>query len=839
MNRRMSGASTELAISSDDTGRSMLARMIGELPDAVVVVDFYCNVKWANRSAERLFDRSLADCIGMSGIDLVHPEDLELVLRSFVSVQNKEVGTAIEVRVSAATGWRLVEVLGAPVTWFDEKAALLCLRDVTERRRFEVARGHEARLRSIVSNSAAVTMLVTRSGTVESASGALTRLLGYDPELVEHQPIEDLVEPSARPELLRALECAELGASATSPVTVEVPLLRHSGAGVVPFELVIVNLLDDPTVGGFVVSAHDITARSVAEQSLRSTLSLLTATLDSTADGILVVDADGRVTRFNRRLIEMWKLPEHLVDHGKSTDPRGDNAAVVAFVLDQLADPESFAAKLEEVNSQPDSESDDVLEFKDGRVFEWQSKPQRVEGEVVGRVWSFHDVTDRKRLEAELSYQAFHDPLTGLANKALFSDRLQHAAARIERNNGHLAVLFIDLDDFKTVNDSLGHAAGDELLRRVAEIVVGCVRKVDTAARLGGDEFAVLVEDVIDRDNVRNLADRILAASRIPVSVGNEKVATTVSIGITFDSQGATCDQLLRNADLAMYTAKERGKNRFEEFESEMHATVVARLEAQAHLTQALAGRQLTVYYQPVVDLYTDSIVGFEALARWRHPTRGLLAPASFIPFAEESDLITEIDSFVMREACAQLRCWQLEQDESLVMSVNASSRRLVDRTLKDDVEEVLQKSGLSPSSLVLEVTESAVMRDTEAAARNLDALKTLGVRIALDDFGTGYSSLAHLEALPIDILKIDKSFVSTVDPLHSGSGLASAIVQLAHTLGHTPVAEGVERPDQVMHLRRLGCRLAQGYHLGIPKDAVAAGATLRSRCDRSRRAIL
>ena len=826
MNRRMPGAATELiTLTSDDAGRSMLARMLAELPDAVVVLDLSSNVKWANRAAERLFDRSVADWIGMCGIDLVHPEDLELVLRSFVSIQNKEVGTAIEVRVSTGTGWRLVEVLGAPVTWFDDRAVLLCLRDVTERRRFELARGHEARLRSLVSNSAAVTILVTRSRTIESASGALTRLLGYDPELVEHRPLLDLVEPSAHGALVRAFDQAEIGASAASPVTVEVPMLRHSGSEAVPFELVIVNLLDDPTVGGFVVSAHDITARSVAEERLRSTLSLLTATLDSTADGILVVDAARRVERFNRRLIEMWRLPEALADHG-------DDSAVVRFVLEQLADPETFLAKLEEVNSQPTTESD-VLEFKDGRVFEWHSKPQRVGGEVVGRVWSFHDVTDRKRLEAELSYQAFHDPLTGLANKALFSDRLQHAAARLERTGGHLAVLFIDVDDFKTVNDSLGHAAGDEMLRRVAEIVVGCVRKIDTAARLGGDEFAVLVEDVGNRGDVRMLAERILAASRMPVPVGAENVTTTVSIGITFDSPGTTSDQLLRNADLAMYTAKERGKNRFEEYESEMHATAVARLEAQAHLSRALEAHQLTVYYQPIVDLYTDSVVGLEALARWRHPTRGLLAPASFIPFAEESDLITEIDSFVLSEACAQLRCWQLEVDEALVMSVNASSRRLVDRTLTDDVEDVLERSGLSASSLVLEVTESAVMRDTEAAARNLQALKGLGVRIALDDFGTGYSSLAHLEFLPIDILKIDKSFVSAVDPDHSRSGLASAIVQMAHTLGHTPVAEGVERPDQVMHLRRLGCRLAQGYHLGVPKDAVATRATLRSRAGR------
>ena len=667
--------------------------------------------QWANRAAERLFSRSLRDSKGMSGLELVHPEDLELVLRSLVSIQDKEVGTAIEVRVNTSTGWRLVEVLGAPVAWFEDGAVLLCVRDVTERRRFELAHGEEARFRSLVQNSAAITMLVDPSGLVESVSGALTRLLGHDPELVEQQPLTDLVQQSDHDVMREALGRAALGASAASPVTVELGLLRHSGGEPVPFELTIVNLLEDPTVGGFVISAHDITDRSVAERRLRDALSLLTATLDSTAEGILVVDDRGRITSFNRRLTEMWRLPDSLLESR-------DDSAAIAFVLDQLDRPEAFIAKVEELYSQPDAESDDILEFKDGRVFERHSLPQRVEGTVVGRVWSFRDVTDRKRLEDELSYQAFHDSLTGLANKALFQDRLQHAAARIERTHGHLAVLFIDLDNFKTVNDSLGHAAGDEMLRRVAEILVGCLRKVDTAARLGGDEFAVLVEDIGDHGDAMTLAERILTALRQPVIAGGKEVSATVSIGITFDTPGITSDQLLRNADLAMYTAKERGKNRFEEFQSEMHATAVARLEVEAHLLRALKGRELVVHYQPIVDLYTNAIVGFEALARWLHPTRGLLAPISFIPFAEESDLITKIDAFVLAEACARARGWQLEYGKDLAISVNVSSRRLIDVNLADDVAFLLEKVSLDPVSLILEITESGVMRDTEVAAQ-------------------------------------------------------------------------------------------------------------------------
>jgi PAS domain S-box-containing protein len=287
-----------------------LTRLLGELPDAVVVVDPECRVLWANRATERLAQISLNDAVGMSGLDLIHPDDLELVLRSFVTVQDKETGTAIEVRIKMAAGWRLVELLGAPVPWLEDGAVLLCLRDLTDRRRFELATGEEARFRSLVQNSAAVTMLVSPDGLIASVSGALTRLLGHDPELVEQQLLADLVVDDDRPTLAAALERASYGATAASPVTVALRLLRHTGSESVPFELTIVNLVDDPTVGGYLISAHDITARAAAELGLRNALSLLTATLDSTADGILVVDRAGQITSFNHRFTEMWGLPD-------------------------------------------------------------------------------------------------------------------------------------------------------------------------------------------------------------------------------------------------------------------------------------------------------------------------------------------------------------------------------------------------------------------------------------------------------------------------------------------------------------------------------------------------
>ena len=411
---------------------------------------------------------------------------------------------------------------------------------------------------------------------------------------------------------------------------------------------VIVNLVDEPTVGGFVVTAHDISARIAMEVELRTALSLLKATLESTADGVLVVDQAGTITGVNGRLGEMFQAPEGFLDH-KVDRPMDDKS--IAFVLEQLVNPEAFLSVNELFSAHPEHETTDILEFKDGRVFERFSRPQLVDGEIVGRVWSFRDSTERVRLESELSYQAFHDSLTGLANKALFTDRLNLAVARMERTRKPIAVMFLDLDNFKTVNDSLGHSVGDQLLGGVAEVLLGCIRSTDTAARLGGDEFAVLIDYLEAHSDIVALAERILTALRRPLTLGTTEVVATASIGITFGVPGTTGEQLLRNADLAMYRAKEHGKDRFEEFRDHMHTAIVERLELEADLRRTMGGAQeLVVHYQPVVDLTTGAIIGFEALVRWQHPLRGLLAPGSFIPFAEEVGLIDVVDRFVLAE---------------------------------------------------------------------------------------------------------------------------------------------------------------------------------------------
>jgi diguanylate cyclase (GGDEF)-like protein/PAS domain S-box-containing protein len=571
-------------------------------------------------------------------------------------------------------------------------------------------------------------------------------------------------------------------------------------------------------------TVQDVTERKRAEAELREALSLLSATLDSTADGILVVDHEGRIRSCNRKFAEMWRLPENVL-------VARDVEELRTWVLGQVREPEAFLARLRKVYSQPEAESHDTVEFLDGRIVERYSQPQRVDGATVGRVLSFRDVTERSRLEHELAHQAFHDSLTNLANQALFRDRVEHALARAARHGSHLAVLFVDLDNFKTVNDSLGHTVGDELLVAMAERLRGCVRATDTAARLGGDEFAVLLEDLESVSDATGLADRLIARLHQPFTVAGKEVFVGASIGIAFDAPATNTGQLLGNADIAMYTAKRRGKGRYELFETEMRAAAGERLEIEADLRRAVERGELTLQYQPIIALDTGRISGAEALIRWRHPQRGMLPPDTFIPIAEETGLIRELGRQVLNAACMQARRWQLEHrsDPPLTVSVNLSPRQLQSDELIAHVTDALEASGLPASSLILEITEGAVMHDAETSIRRLRDLKALGVRLAVDDFGTGYSSLSYLQRFPIDILKIDRAFVATIGSDDSQSSLVPAIVSLAKTMRLQAVAEGVETATQADFLARLGCDLAQGYHLARPMDVDALEDLLRS----------
>lgn len=446
-------------------------------------------------------------------------------------------------------------------------------------------------------------------------------------------------------------------------------------------------------------------------------------------------------------------------------------------------------------------------------VYNSDEMPIRMIGSVM-------DVTERKSLEDQLTHQALHDPLTKIANRALFQNRVDHALAKLPRANSQLAVLFLDLDNFKAINDSLGHAAGDKLLISVAERLQDCLRTTDTAARLGGDEFAVLCESVTRVDEAVMIAERILSVFLQPFVIDGKETFVGTSIGIAASAEDAmTSEALLRNADLAMYLAKNEGKATYVVFEPKMHEALMERIELEDDLRRGIDHQEFVIHYQPILDLNSNKLLGMEALVRWVHPKYGLLSPMKFIPLAEETNLIVPLGDWILSEACRQVQDWRniYAELKDVSVTVNISIRQFQQKELVDIVSKALITSGLPSSCLILEITESFMMQDTEATIIKLQLLKDLGVRLAIDDFGTGYSSLSYLQRFPIDILKIDKSFVDKLGQGSEGNAVAKAIIMMGDSLNLKTIAEGIETPGQIGELQSLGCEAGQGFHFAKP----------------------
>ncbi|MEX0750223.1 MAG: EAL domain-containing protein [Dehalococcoidia bacterium] len=436
-----------------------------------------------------------------------------------------------------------------------------------------------------------------------------------------------------------------------------------------------------------------------------------------------------------------------------------------------------------------------------------------------------------RELKQQLRHQAFHDGLTQLANRARFLDRLEHAAERAVRDGKQLAVLFIDIDDFKSVNDSLGHPAGDRLLQEVARRIVACLRPGDTAARIGGDEFAVLVEEVAHADEARHVAERILLALQSPVALEMHEVFVRASIGVALGTSADPPDEVLRRADVAMYAVKSRGKNGHALYRPAMESSVGINLALASQLQRALERDELALHYQPSVRLSDGNIAGVEALLRWNHPTRGMLAPQEFISVAESTGIIIPIGQWVIEQACKQGRQWQLQfpAEPPLSIAVNVSAAQVHQPGLLDIVRGALNESGLPPSSLILEITETVMMQNVERSMAHLMELKVLGVRLAIDDFGTGYSSLSYLRRFPIDVLKIDKSFVDGLTEQGKEQEIVQSIIELGQSLDLEIVAEGVEQVEQVGWLRARSCDFVQGFYFSEPLPPEDVGALLRA----------
>ena len=454
------------------------------------------------------------------------------------------------------------------------------------------------------------------------------------------------------------------------------------------------------------------------------------------------------------------------------------------------------------------------------------------QGKVVRMAGSQSDITQRKAAEYRLQHDAFHDSLTGLPNRALLLDRLGQAVARTKRRpDSRFGVLFLDIDGFKHVNDSLGHQTGDQLLIAISRRLESCMREADTVARVGGDEFIGLIDDVESAEVILGLAERILESLRAPFPLDGYEVVVTASIGVALGGvSDYTAEEIVRNADIAMYRAKSRGKSGFVVFDEAMHARAVSRLRMESDLRQATKNRQFRLHYQPIVSLQSGKVRSFEALLRWYHPHRGLVCPDDFIALAEETKLILPMGLWVIRTAAEQLRKWQRQFTMSppLSISVNLSCRQFLQPDLVYQVERALLETGLDPRCLNMEITESAIMEQVESAASSLAKLKSLGIKLSMDDFGKGYSSLSYLHQFPFDTLKIDRSFIAGIGKSGENTEIVRTIIALANGLGLDVVAEGVETKSQLFQLKDLGCHFGQGYFFSRPLSAEAAGALLR-----------
>jgi diguanylate cyclase (GGDEF)-like protein/PAS domain S-box-containing protein len=558
-----------------------------------------------------------------------------------------------------------------------------------------------------------------------------------------------------------------------------------------------------------------MTAISVAVQTglaRRSAEARFNALIRNTADVIAVVKPDGTVTYVTPTAERIFgflacDLIGQRLEELVAFDDRARLREFLAHDLGKHGASAAMEARVPRVDEER------------SRVVEIHGTNMEAEPAIGGRLLNLRDMTDRKGMEEQLKRMALHDPLTLLANRSLFRDRLEHSVAVSKRNGRGLAVICVDLDNFKEINDTHGHATGDRVLHRSAQRLVKATRSGDTVARLGGDEFAVLVENLTGREPVLEIAARIVASLQDPLDIPGANAAVAASVGIAFSESGDGVEELMRNADVAMYAAKSGGKGRYVVYEPSMQHAESERRELEAELDKALRDGQFLLHYQPIIELHSGYLLGVEALIRWKHPTRGMVAPGEFIPVAESTGQIVPLGRWVLAQACREVKVWQarLPEGRQVRVGVNVSAVQLAKSDICADVRRALAISEIDPGCLVIELTESVLMHNTEAVLATLQELKKLGVRIAIDDFGTGYSSLSYLHRFPIDIIKIDRSFVERLGGVEGGEDFAKAIITLGSTLDLEVVAEGIELEHQQRGLVELGCVAGQGYYFSKP----------------------
>lgn len=575
----------------------------------------------------------------------------------------------------------------------------------------------------------------------------------------------------------------------------------------------------NPASGYFVAIKQDITERKYGEEALLLKTALLEAQAETTIDGILVVDEFDHILLTNKRFGFHFGIPDELLS------ARNDRV-VFQHVLAKVESPDAFVERVNYLYDHRSEKSRDEFRLKDGKVFDRYSAPLvDSTSRYRGRIWYFHDITDRKVAEERVQFLAYYDGLTGLPNRSLLHDRLAKALARAHRQKSKVALLFLDLDGFKNINDSLGHSVGDLLLKEVAERLKTWGREQDTVARLGGDEFLIMLTDVKTTTDAAVAAERLMEVMTPAFVVQGHSLNVSSSIGISvFPENGADSETLVSNADAAMYSAKASGRNTFQFFTAEMNAQVVERLNLERGLRLALANKELFLVYQPQMDIASGRITGMEALLRWQHPDLGLVPPDKFIRIAENSGLIVPIGEWVLRTACRQARSWQNEGHPAMTVAVNVSAVQFRHEGFRDLIRSVLHETGLAAQYLELELTESLLLENADVTTSVLKELRSLGLTLAIDDFGTGYSSFSYLRQFQVSKLKIDRSFIRDVAIKSEDAAIAAAIISMAKSLNVKVIAEGVEDEAQMSFLRAHQCDEIQGYYFSkaLTVDKVA-----------------
>ena len=702
------------------------------------------------------------------------------------------------------------DYLAKPILWPVLRNRIHYLLQVNEAK--QTLRESEARKSAILNTSPDCIITVDHTGRILDFNPAAETTFGYKREQAIGQMMTDMLMPAAFRQQHRQLfnRYAAHSGSDRMDRRVETTALRSNGEEF-PVEVAVSIIEQEDQYPIFTAIMQDISARKAAEEQLH----LAASVFENTAEGIMITDADNLIRAVNPVFCKITGYDEQEV-LGK--DP--------SILRSDQHDEHFFREMWAGLSKKGTWEGEVWNRRKDGEIYPARLSINTIrdqEKNTVRYVALLNDITQRKEYEEKIWYQANFDSLTGLPNRTLLMDRLQHDINNAHRQGKPLALMFIDLDGFKVVNDTLGHPAGDHLLQEAANRLLACLREGDTIARLGGDEFTIVLPNIESPDQAETVAENLLKQLSEPFQLADQQHHISGSIGITlYPDDGNSSEMLLRNGDTAMYRAKDSGRNTFVFFTEEMNQHAIKRMTLERELRQALQNDELEVHYQPFIDLISNSVIGAEALVRWRHPQRGMVPPDEFIPLAEETGLIAPLGERVLHCVTGPDSLWRREGLANLRIAVNVSTRQFQERSVSfvDRLQQIIDQARVPPGLLEVEITESLLMENLEMAKSAMHRIRELGIPISLDDFGTGYSSLSYLRRFPVDLVKIDRSFIQDVMTDPEDASLVQAIIAMAHVLKLKVIAEGIETPDQLDFLRRSGCDICQGYYFSRPLPA-------------------